>query len=482
VIAAPVALASACTALLSGSDTGSVSEAGPLEGGDALARDDAGAEAAPTTDAAVAGDAADVEVGPPPTVEALSAWYAHACAVLSNGRLLCWGNDAQSALGDGTGSGSLAPTLVSLSNGGPLDGVSQVAVGWKHACALRGSAILCWGDQAWGETGITMSQTPQGHPDPYHAAPGAFTSVVAKGWDGSSNDPLGGITCATDSSHSVLCWGSNADDALGHLPGSNGDVTVHDADAGADVVANSTPVFVTALSDVQQLALFDGGGCAVTASGAVKCWGWNAFGELANGAPGDSPDAGAVLIAPNQPLTGVRKVYGGHDAVCALQTTGTLWCWGRNDAFSFGLGPDAGAPATPPTIYANGSLGPIADVAIGRRHICVIRASDSTVWCSGWNAEYELGAGFAGAGSDASPIGPCVATPVQVIATELGGILPGALELSAGWSSTCARTKTGVYCWGPNGYGETGHPRGYPPDRPCNGASYCTPVATGVQL
>jgi alpha-tubulin suppressor-like RCC1 family protein len=467
-IAAPIALAGACTGLRSGTDALPLPDGGVPDGGDATAPIDARAgdavEASPGADADAGTDAQDA--AGPPTAVALSSWNLRVCALLSSGRVTCWGND-------GTSNQVHAPTPVNVVDGGLLDGVSQIAVGFMHACALQSGSILCWGDQSWGETGISESGSVQILPNPGLAVQGTYTSVAARGWNGASFEPWGGFSCGIDPQNAVWCWGSNDDDALGHAQGASGDVSFYDDAASRQVVLNPTPVAVAGLSDAQQIALYNGGGCAVTWSGAVQCWGWNGHGELANGSFANSPTPVPAMIAPGQPLTNVKRIYGGHDALCALQADGTLWCWGRDDAYPFGLGPDAGAIATPPTIYAGGTLGAIADVAIGQRHMCVIRAADSSVWCSGYNAEYELGANY--------EVGcpPCVTAPVQVLGPGGTGHLTGALELSATWASTCARTPGGVYCWGYNAYGATGHAPGVSPDV-ASAIGPCTPFPAQV--
>jgi alpha-tubulin suppressor-like RCC1 family protein len=376
---------------------------------------------------------------------ALSSWYFHACALQSDGRAWCWGDDEQSGLGNGTNTADLPPRALTTIDGGVFDGIQQIALGYEHGCALRTSgSVACWGDQYWGETGLVESPTPQGMPDPERAVAGTFQAIAAKGWNGSSGEPWGGLSCAIDVAGKVWCWGTNDDQGLGHLQGSSGDTSFYDTSASRQLVLNPNPVAISGLSGIQQIALHDGGGCALTSSSTVQCWGWNRHGQLADGTETDSAQPVTASLSNGTPISGVKKLYGGHDVVCALQTSGDLLCWGRNDDFALAADVDAGALETPPTLYAQGSLGPIADVAIGQRHICVIRASDGSVWCSGYDAEFELGTGVA-EGSDGAPC-ECVGAPQQVLGPNGAGVLTGAIEISAGWASTCARTTSGLYC------------------------------------
>jgi alpha-tubulin suppressor-like RCC1 family protein len=95
-----------------------------------------------TTPVAVAGIAGAVD---------LSAAGDHACVVLSNGHVACWGENENGQLGDGsqTGSGSLAPV--------EADGIVtavEVVVGSGHSCALlTDGQLVCWGDNLAGQLG-----------------------------------------------------------------------------------------------------------------------------------------------------------------------------------------------------------------------------------------------------------------------------------------------------------------------------------------
>src|SRR5204863_7407707 len=68
----------------------------------------------------------------------------HSCA-LAGGRVYCWGAGDRGQLGLGTTRDAPTPTVVP-----GLEGVRQIAAGADHSCALLGDHELrCWGT-AWG--------------------------------------------------------------------------------------------------------------------------------------------------------------------------------------------------------------------------------------------------------------------------------------------------------------------------------------------
>jgi alpha-tubulin suppressor-like RCC1 family protein len=74
-------------------------------------------------------------------VRLIVAGYAHTCAIVGDGKVLCWGANKHGQLGDGTQTSRATPTPVA-----GLSDVQQLALGMDHSCALRGDArVVCWG-------------------------------------------------------------------------------------------------------------------------------------------------------------------------------------------------------------------------------------------------------------------------------------------------------------------------------------------------
>ena len=87
--------------------------------------------------------------------------YDHACALLGDGTIRCWGSNVYGQLGDpSTHPGSTVPVAVS-----GITGAAAITTGADHACALLGDGTLrCWGKNDTGQLGdgtFTSSSTPE---------------------------------------------------------------------------------------------------------------------------------------------------------------------------------------------------------------------------------------------------------------------------------------------------------------------------------
>jgi alpha-tubulin suppressor-like RCC1 family protein len=193
-------------------------------------------------------------------VAALAAGRQHACALMENGGIKCWGDNRNGQLGDGTTTDRHVPVDVK----GSPDGYVAVVAGDYHTCALtREGGVECWGDDAFGQLGHgegcgSFRKEPVG------------VSGLASGVSGLA---LGvNHTCALTDAGEVKCWGRNYSGQLG-----NGKSTGIE-----DGVC--TPVDVVGLpGGVTALAAGWGHTCAVMQNGGIMCWGLNRYATLGDG-------------------------------------------------------------------------------------------------------------------------------------------------------------------------------------------------------
>jgi alpha-tubulin suppressor-like RCC1 family protein len=134
----------------------------------------------------------------------------HACALLDDGTVLCWGGNPLGELGNGVLGGEpvARPGPVLDGEGAPLANVLAIASGDDHACAQLDDATLrCWGRTSFEEAGrVGVAEAPQG-------APFARPVFVEGG------SMLGGVTrlalgpshgCAECEGGVFWCWGEGS--------------------------------------------------------------------------------------------------------------------------------------------------------------------------------------------------------------------------------------------------------------------------------
>jgi alpha-tubulin suppressor-like RCC1 family protein len=75
----------------------------------------------------------------------------HACAVVADGSVRCWGSNTGGELGDGTvtSRGKSTVTVMGLSS------ATRVAAGLHHTCAIVDNGrVVCWGSNLMGQLGV----------------------------------------------------------------------------------------------------------------------------------------------------------------------------------------------------------------------------------------------------------------------------------------------------------------------------------------
>ncbi len=337
------------------------------------------------------------------TVAALAAGGNHTCAISSAGGAKCWGDNGGGQLGDGTTTQRLTPVDVF----GLMSGVQAISAGASHTCAIVGGGAKCWGWNHYGQLGTGMTTTQLTPVDVSGLASGV-TAIAA-----SLNH-----TCALTTGGGVKCWGWNDSGQLGN----------------GLTATQYSPVDVIGLSSgVQAIAAGWAHTCALTTGGAVKCWGWNDFGQLGDGTL-------ESRLAPTDVSglsSGVEAITAGAEHTCALANGTSAMCWGSNLYGQVGDGTTA-QRLTP--VQVLGMAVDVTSLAAGGGHTCAVTVGRG-VKCWGWNGGGQLGIGQ----------GTAELTQVEVLG------LGSAAAISAGWTHSCALTVGGGgACWGWNVHGQLG--------------------------
>ena len=291
------------------------------------------------------------------------------------------------------------------------DELSSMATGSLFTCGLKASgAAYCWGNNQWGELGSGAAGGPDSYTPLAVVGGHQFVALVA------------GLAhaCGLEASGATWCWGDNADAQLG---------------TGATGLPQPSPQLVVGGHQFAALTAGTYHTCGRTTAGEVWCWGYGLMGALGNGAQGVSP-VPVKIAAPAG--TTFNWISSGNGHVCALTTTGLLYCWGGNFLGQTGIGSTA-HPVLVPTLAASGYS--FVSVFAGGNHTCGLTAT-GTAHCWGFNEGAQLGRGFS------SPHEVTVG-PVQ------GGLT--FVRLALGQSHTCGLTQTGAaWCWGQNDVGQIG--------------------------
>ncbi len=143
----------------------------------------------------------------------VSAGDYHACAALkidtsgAGGGVYCWGDDHSGELGSGdTSVNPLAPVAVMLDASNTLSGVTWIAAGSAHSCAVTDDAdgsLYCWGDNSFGQLGDGTTNLHDYATKVY----GKYFTAVSAGFD---------YTCGLYANGSIACWGADYDGQLGN--------------------------------------------------------------------------------------------------------------------------------------------------------------------------------------------------------------------------------------------------------------------------
>ena len=271
-----------------------------------------------------------------------------ACAVKKDKSVYCWGPNGYGQLGDGTFIDKMDP--VQVFGLGPGTTVS-ISLGSIHACALKtDGSVVCWGSNDslfdGGQIGDGTKEIARPKPTQVIGLGSGSTSALFSNYFGTcavktdnsivcwgavhaneysgANKPvkiskdLGAVkslslgfknTCALKTDGSVVCWGLNYCGQLGN----------------ETKTSTGIPTQVIGLGSGSTVAIDNAGAgyfrSALKTNGSVVSWGC--------GAPGDGKILGFNRYSPFQVsgLSAGTTAAISDNAPCALKTDGSVVCW-----------------------------------------------------------------------------------------------------------------------------------------------------------
>jgi alpha-tubulin suppressor-like RCC1 family protein len=241
-------------------------------------------------------------------VTAIAAGRNHTCALTDGGGVKCWGDNLSGQLGDGTQVTRTAPVdVVGLSRG-----VTAIAAGGGHTCALTGSGgVKCWGSNTWGALGDSTMEMLRLRPVDVKGLQSGVTAIAA----GLNH------TCALTDSGSVKCWGNDFEGEVGNGGNATGPELYR---APVDVVRLSRGVTAVATGGFHTVALSD--------RGSVGYWG------LIPAEEGKRPSIAPEPLGIQGLQSGITAIAAGGSHTCVLTTNGGVKCFGANHSGQLGDG------------------------------------------------------------------------------------------------------------------------------------------------
>lgn len=336
------------------------------------------------------------------------------CAVLMEGAVYCWGHSSDGVLGD------VASSAKPRKLAGLESGVKAITLSPQidYACALfETGKIKCWGANLDAQLALT-------------GRTGFMAVSVAFG-----------RSCGVTESGAALCCGGNPDGLM--LGTTSTDTCSYGDPTPISYPCSRTPLQVDGLPE--GVADISAGGsmvCVLMKTGGVKCWGYNDTGELGDGTRTNRPAPGDVVGL----TSGVKAISAGVEHACAITASGALKCWGLNRYGQLGDGTSEDR-LVPTDVY--GLSSGVIGVSAGESHTCAIM-NTGAVKC--WGAYALLGQETSDTDEicttqDLSGNKTCSRKPLNV-----PGLSSGVVSLAAGSNHSCVVLSSGrAKCWGVNG-------------------------------
>ncbi|CAN5439568.1 chromosome condensation regulator RCC1 [soil metagenome] len=344
------------------------------------------------------------------SIVSITAGQHHTCSLDVFGQVKCWGYNAQGEIGDGSTINRLTPVLVPT-----LGPASAVDAGGTHTCALSSTGLVrCWGWNAYGQIGNNSTAN-------------ALVPVQALGLTKVKSLSAGyAHTCAVDAQGATWCWGSNA--------------------YGESGSTSRVPALVAGIPEGVTVSAGMWHTCVTTTAGSgfAYCWGSNAQGQIGRG---------TTLIVSTPAIAGwpTRRVEAGEMHSCEIMSTGLFLCTGKNTDGRLGIS----SAAAGTTYFTTTGLTDVLDVSTGSGNTCIVRMG-GIVACAGDNSHGQLG--------DSTYVGSTSFRPINSLASGRTQLAAGGGLVESVYNQTFFETgdacvknaQNRIFCWGDNRTGQFG--------------------------
>ncbi|MEO8061172.1 MAG: hypothetical protein ABI821_00340 [Pseudomonadota bacterium] len=314
----------------------------------------------------------------------------HTCAIDTNGKAWCWGEDGNEATGEQTQNSGLGlpehRRVPATNTSGNQANLVSIDTNRFHTCAVSTfHEVWCWGANGRGESGYPQTVN-NGTP---------FAKLVVSNVGYQSVTTGDRHTCAIQWPSSRLdCWGENFDRQLGGLGGvalGAGGMFIQQVNLQVPQLKNTgTSISASGLTS----------SCAQTTDGDTVCWGSPSTGfffsqSTAGWTALHRSFASSISTDSNScPLPGVSVDC---TRICATALAGDMFCgnWLSASPSQLTLVPE---PQSDHVIVYN-------EVDVGPNHVCGV-TSQQDVWCFGKNDLGQFGTGVNSALLTSAPVLP----------------------------------------------------------------------------
>ena len=228
------------------------------------------------------------------------------CAVTSEGKAACWGENSYAAVGDNTVIDRSAPTSVYVA--GALSGVSlaKISTNSSQTCAISTTgSMYCWGYQGGSSNYLRVGVNAEF----VTASPVTDSQITSHTWRDVRVNGTGQV-CGLTTTDLIRCWSYGTFSTINTVALVNGE---------------------SLLSFANLNNASSGSGCVLSSLGNVYCWGSTTYLSRVSGI--SSSNAGKVPFS-----SAATRIATNGSSVCAVIQAGAVECMGYGFRRTTGLG------------------------------------------------------------------------------------------------------------------------------------------------